>query len=102
MQDENAQFFQKAINETDARMFDLTQEVTVIKLEQAGFRVLLKENTDATKKIESDLAEMLEFFTSVRGAFKVLNWIGALAKPIGAIAVAVAATWALFKGTPLK
>lgn len=102
MQDENAQFFQKAINETDARMFDLTQEVTVIKLEQAGFRVLLKENTDATKKIESDLAEMLEFFSSVKGAFKVLAWIGAAAKPIGAIIVTCTAIWALFKGTPLK
>lgn len=100
MNDEHLQQIHAELAQGDKRMFDITQEVTVIKLEQAEFRHLLKENTDATKKIESDLSEILDFFNSVQGAFKVLSWIGKLAKPVGAIVglgASFAAFWAALK-----
>lgn len=35
--------------------------------------------------IKTDTAEMLEFFNSVRGAFRVLDMLGKLAKPLSYI-----------------
>ena len=91
---------EKAIHECEKRGFDLTQEVTVIKLEQTEFRFLLKENTDATKRIEANTAEMLDVFDSFKGAMKVLNWIGKAAKPMGyvvGLCASIAAFWAAIK-----
>lgn len=91
---------EKAIHECEKRGFDLTQEVTVIKLEQTEFRFLLKENTDATKRIEANTAEMLDVFESFKGAMKVLNWIGKAAKPMGyvvGLCASIAAFWAALK-----
>ena len=58
----------------------------------------LAENTRQTKKIAStvstlsnDLGDMIEVAKAAKGAIKVLNWIGALAKPLGYIAIFVGA-----------
>ena len=32
-------------------------------------------------ELKQQLSDLLEFFTAMRGAFKVLNWLGKLAKP---------------------
>jgi len=53
----------------------------------------LKENTDATKRIDASTKEIVEFFESMKGAFKVLNWIGKLARPIGAIVLLGTSLW---------
>lgn len=61
----------------------------------------LAENTAATQRIEASTAEMVEFFSAMKGAFKVLNWVGAAAKPIGAIVAAftaISVAWATFRG----
>ena len=50
------------------------------------------------------LAELLEFFTAMKGAFKVLNWLGKIAKPAGyivALGTAVAGFWSALKGGKL-
>ena len=47
------------------------------------------------------LAEMLEFFTAMKGAFKVLNWVGKVAKPLAAIVMlggACVGFWTAIKG----
>lgn len=54
----------------------------------------LAENTEATRRIDANTREMVEFFESMRGAFKVLNWIGALARPIGAVVMLGTGLWA--------
>lgn len=90
----------RALDEGDRRMNSLADEITVVKLEQAEHRRLLKENTDDTKAIKADTAELLEAFRSFKGAMKVLEWIGKAAKPIGYIAglcASVAAFWAAMK-----
>ncbi len=90
----------RALDQGDKRMNSLADEITAVKLEQAEFRHLLKENTDATNAIKADTAELLEAFRSFKGAMKVLEWIGKAAKPIGYIAglcASVAAFWAAIK-----
>ncbi len=90
----------RALDEGDRRMNSLADEITAVKLEQAEFRRLLKENTDATNAIKADTAELLEAFRSFKGAMKVLEWIGKAAKPRGYIATyvgAIVGIWAALK-----
>ena len=90
----------RALDKGDRRMNSLADEITAVKLEQAEFRRLLKENTDDTKAIKADTAELLEAFHSFKGAMKVLEWIGKAAKPMGYIAglcASVTAFWAAMK-----
>ena len=100
MNDENLQQIHNELAEGDKRMDSLTGEVAAIKLEQAKFRVELAENTGATKRIESNTAEMLHVFESWKSAMKVLNWIGKAAKPVGWIVgmgASIAAFWTAMK-----
>ncbi|MFZ6767754.1 hypothetical protein ACO0LM_11790 [Undibacterium sp. Di26W] len=53
----------------------------------------LMENTEATKRTEAGTAQLMEILESFRGAFKVLGWIGALAKPFAAIIGLGTAIW---------
>jgi hypothetical protein len=66
-----------------------------------GMRVDMDENTRATAEVKKDTAELVELLHSVKGAFKVLGWIGAAARPIGFIAAAAVAClglWTASKG----
>jgi hypothetical protein len=66
----------------------------------------LLANTEATARVETNTSDMVEAFGNLKGAFKVFNWIGRAAKPLGYIAGAIAAIislWTAFKaGTTLK
>ena len=86
----------RALDHGDKRMNSLADEITVVKLEQAESRRLLKENTDDTKAIKADTAELLEAFRSFKGAMKVLEWIGKAAKPLGYIAGFCASVYAFW------
>ena len=96
MSDVFEQDVDRAIDYVDKRMNSLTDEITAVKLEQAEFRHLLKENTDATNAIKADTAELLEAFRSFKGAMKVLEWIGKAAKPMGYIAGFCASMYAFW------
>ena len=106
MSDEFEQQVANALSQGDTRMNNLADEITVVKLEQAEYRRLLKENTDDTKAIKADTAELLEAFRSFKGAMKVLEWIGKAAKPLGyvvGLGASVAAFWTAMKsGVPPK
>ena len=106
MSDEFEQQVANALSQGDTRMNNLADEITAVKLEQAEFRRLLKENTDETKAIKADTAELLEAFRSFKGAMKVLEWIGKAAKPLGyvvGLGASVAAFWTAMKsGVPPK
>ena len=86
----------KELRTGDNRMNSLADEITAVKREQAEFRHLLKENTDDTKAIKADTAELLEAFRSFKGAMKVLEWIGKAAKPMGYIAGFCASMYAFW------
>lgn len=88
------------IDALETQAFNLVQEVTVVKLEQSEFRRELQENTDATKRVEANTSEMLEVFQSFKAAFKVLEWIGKAAKPLGyvvGLGASIAAFWTAVK-----
>ena len=53
-------------------------------------RAVLQENTAATAQIMDNTGELVEAFAAMKGAFKVFNWIGAAAKPLGWIIAAIA------------
>ena len=100
MSDEFEQQVANALSQGDTRMNNLADEITAVKLEQANFQRLLKENTDATNSIKADTAELVEAFHSFKGAMKVLEWIGKAAKPLGYIATfvgAIVGIWAALK-----
>lgn len=46
----------------------------------------LARNTETTSRIETNTSQLIEILNSVKGAFKVLSWVGKLAVPIAAIA----------------
>lgn len=60
------------------------------------FKTELADNTAATKRIETNTSDLVEAFANLKGAFKVLNWIGKFARPLGYIAGAIAAVVSLY------
>ena len=60
-------------------------------------RTDLEENTKMTKEVLGELGGVVEFFTAMKGAFKVLNWIGSVAKPVTAIVGLVTAAVVAWK-----
>ena len=61
----------------------------------------LKAVAQELQELKQQLAEMLEFFTAMKGAFKVLNWVAKIAKPLAAIVMlggACVSFWAAIKG----
>ena len=84
----------------DLRMDELVGKVNAIEKDQAAARALLKENTEAVNAIKSDTADMLATFESWRGAMRVLEAIGRLARPVSYIVGLVASIAAFY--TALK
>lgn len=61
----------------------------------------LATNTRLTEQLATNTADIVEFFDAMKGALKVLNWIGKLARPLGAIATllaSLAGAWSVLKG----
>jgi hypothetical protein len=69
----------------------------------AAMRDELRTNTQATaatqeiaQATQARVEEMLDFFESMKGAWKFFDLLGRLAKPVGAIAMAGAAVYSLW------
>ena len=84
----------------DLRMDELVGKVNAIEKDQAAAKALLKENTEAINAIKADTADMLATFESWRGAMRVLEAIGKLAKPVSYIIGMLASVAAFY--TALK
>ena len=90
----------KELRAGDKRMDEIVKTVAAIQIEQASAKVLLAENTETIKEIKTDTADMLEVFDSWKGAMRVMEMLGKLAKPLGYIVgfgASVAAFWASMK-----
>ncbi|MBX9936066.1 MAG: hypothetical protein K2Y10_05690 [Burkholderiaceae bacterium] len=77
----------KRLVEGDERMDKIENSVAATREDQHEMR--------------QQMGEMLEFFTAMKGAFKVLNWIGAFARPVAAIVglgVALTGAWTAVRG----
>lgn len=75
----------------ERRMGNGSSRMARIENDVSSVRGDLSENTDMTKSMVSSMADILAFFTAMKGAFRVLNWIGRVAKPVAAIGAMVAA-----------
>ena len=69
----------------------LALEARVGRVEQE-----LADNTASTRRVEANTKELVDAFTNLQAALKVLNWIAACVKPIGYIAAALAAIVGLY------
>ena len=81
-------------------MDEIVKTIAAIQIEQASAKVLLAENTETIKEIKTDTADMLEVFESWKGAMRVMEMIGSLAKPLGYIVgfgASIAAFWTAMK-----
>lgn len=47
----------------------------------------LKAATQELQELKQQLADLLEFFAAMKGAFKVLNWVGKVSRPLAYIAM---------------
>lgn len=61
------------------------QTIKELQARMDSIQMQLDENTDVTRRNESNTLELIDILNSFKSAFKVLTWIGNLAKPIGAI-----------------
>ena len=90
----------KELRAEDKRIDEIVKTVAAIQIEQASAKILLAENTETIKEIKTDTADMLEVFESWKGAMRVMEMIGKLAKPLGYIVgfgASVAAFWTAMK-----
>lgn len=61
----------------------------------------LQRNTEATERIEKSVRELLAWLEACRGAIRVLNAVGSLARPlayVAGLATAVGSAWAAWRG----
>lgn len=76
-------------------------ELEELRLRVGELEKKVDESTAALKRVESNTNDLVDVLAAAQGAFKVLNWIGKLARPLGYIAMAVgaiAAAWTAIKG----
>ena len=81
-------------------MDEIVKTIAAIQIEQASAKVLLAENTETINEIKTNTADMLTVFNSWKGAMRVMEMIGKLAKPLGYIVgfgASVAAFWTAMK-----
>ncbi len=100
-QEEFNDYVAKELRAGDKRIDEIVKTVSAIQIEQASAKVLRAENTETVKKIKTDTADMLEVFESWKGAMRVMEMLGKLAKPLGYIVgfvASVAAFWTAMKG----
>ena len=77
------------LEEGDARMTRIEQD--------------LADNTKATRATAESTSELVDLLQAFKGAFKVIDWVGKLARPVGFIVSAGLAIWASLKtGAPTK
>lgn len=80
----------------DRRKDSTTKAFKAIHNQLQEHHALIRENTKVIGDIHTNTAEIIDAFTSGKNAFKVLNWLGALAKPIGYIVVLASSAYAFF------
>lgn len=71
-----------------------------LREQQERMQAALDLNTKATTDVRTNTSELVDILNSWKGAFKVFEFIGKLAKPLAAIVgvvAAIGALWASFK-----
>jgi hypothetical protein len=75
-----------------------------LKTQVGNLSIDLAANTEATNRVETNTAELMGWLRALEGAFKVLNMVGRVAKPlsyiVGFIGAAVSAWYAFIHKSP--
>jgi hypothetical protein len=85
----------------DLRLDSSKQQMEALSSSMAENTLSTAENTAATKQLQSDTSELVDLMKSLKGAFKVIDMLGKLAKPLGYIFLVVTAAigfWTALKG----
>lgn len=92
-----------AADTTPAELAAIHSRLDAGELRMQRIETDLAANTAATQKTAASIEEMVEVFNSLKGGFKVFEYLGRLAKPLGAIVGLLAAgvgLWSAWKGGP--
>ena len=101
MQDDFGNLISVDRDTIDRRLDKGAQRMGRIEGDLALVRNRLERNAQMMQKMLDSTAEIVEFFESMRGAMRVLNWIGKLAHPVAGIiglCAALVALWTAIKG----
>lgn len=99
-QEEFNDYVAKELMAGEKRMDEIVKNFAAIQIEHASAKVLLAENNETIKQIKTDTADMLKVFESWKGAMRVMEMLGKLAKPLGYIVglgASIAAFWTAIK-----
>lgn len=92
------------LNEGDARMTRIEAWQAESTLTMESIQADLAANTQATQEASASTSELVSILNALKGAFRTLEFIGKLARPLGyivSLGAAVAGVWAAFRhGSP--
>ena len=101
MQDDFGNLISVERDTIDRRLDKGAQRMGRIEGDLALVRNRLERNAQMMQKMLDSTAEIVEFFESMHGAMRVLNWIGKLARPVAGIiglCAALVALWTAIRG----
>ncbi|MPN46883.1 hypothetical protein SDC9_194482 [bioreactor metagenome] len=78
-----------------------SERMAAIERDLKAVALGLHQDRQELQELKQQLTELLEFFTAMKGAFKVLHWVGKVAKPLAAIVMlggACVGFWTAIKG----
>ncbi|EJE53777.1 hypothetical protein PMI14_01328 [Acidovorax sp. CF316] len=91
------------LDEGEARMGRIEGDVGDVRADLAAVRRDLEANTkatqataQATQELGKSTADLVDFLQALKGMFKVLDWLGRMAKPIASILALGSAALALY------
>ena len=90
--------FGNLVEPTHAKTLNERLEAGVRRM--AAIETDLAENTRATQELAAAVKDVVDFFGTMKGAFKALDMLGRLAKPLGyilAFGAAAVSFWAAIK-----
>ncbi len=91
----------RTVQQINQRFDDGSARMAEIERGQGSIARELEQTRKELHELRQQLADLLELFIAMKGAFKVLNWLGKLARPMAAIValgVSLAAAWNLARG----
>lgn len=88
---------EKRITDLEAAVSAINSRLDDGEVAMRGLQEGLRKNTELTTEIRDDTSEVVAFFRDMKGAFRVLNFIGLIAKPVGTLVVVAGSIWAAIK-----
>lgn len=77
--------------------YRLSEDLSELQARMLAVERSLSRNNQITAGISTDTAALLEIFQSVKGGFKVMGWLGVVAKWVAAMVAAIVGTYALIQ-----